>query len=1049
MAAGPFRSLRIIIFGVCTIVSKTYAAPIVALPFNSQVPTVARVGQAYNFQFSPSTFAPEDVSYTYSLSNQPGWLSLDGSNRTLSGTPSQADVGAADFIITAASIDGATHMSCTLVVSKNPPPQMEGDISEQLAATVNLSSSHPPSIAILASSPFHFQFKQGSFIDIVKRKLYYYATLTDHTPLPSWLMFDVQSLTFSGFAPPFAALPQSWNVELIASDVEGFAATSTSFTIVIGTQQLVFVPEQQVITITAGEFVKYTGLQNTLFRGGVRMALEDLGSANASVPSWLHFDSSTLALTGTAPKDVTDLNITVGVSDKKGYQASALIRLVTGSSTLFSGTVGTLIAHTGEDFNYQFPTTLFTSSDVQVQVVLPVTAKWLRFDEVNRRLSGKVPALIGPSLLEGKVTATSNATHQSQTQTFTINIVSSSIGSTASHTLATGTSAATPGTAVDEDESHAHLSSGVVAAVVLGCLLAAAVLAACLVLLRRRKRRQSYVETTGPTRRTISRPILPSEPGAITVTTELQNDIEKTADGGNSGTPAKEAQHAPQIALNLPVPPPCKRFKWSKRFSRISHDASSLGNGEDAVRADSNIPEWGTASTSLHNPHESFSVPAEMARSSRQLSQLSPGKRALKRLQKRRQPSVQSIGLGIDTGGTNMLPRPSSHGARSHRRAGSSIGRSAATDRSSAASFSTRGTSVLSTKTSDFPRPPTRSTFGGSRSIPKSSMTEAERRRSIRVVDRSDSIADDRSLQEKRQSFIRNRASASFASPLFAHGARVISGTRQNGRTSLNGLSVVDHRRSQRGNSQLTTYSESSSLEPPPRDPRRLSARVRSAFAPNFPRAITKSTLGADNDGAVNGDTSSFYTTSSSISEKDYTAEMALPRNERSWVLPGEASPTPPPGPPTSRQGSGAKKSTAPNRAYKPRQKWQERLREHSSSPLSTALAVPLADRRSLSASARVSQARRSKISEPMSLVSNDSLSRTKPERPRLVHANSRRPVSIEKVQRLSSFKAETDDARPGSEMFEALEEAGLMPPSVADGKETSQKSNFSGPAFL
>ena len=176
---------------------------------------------------------------------------------------------------------------------------------------------------------------------------------------------------------------------------------------------------------------------------------------------------------------------------------------------------------------------------------------------------------------------------------------------------------------------------------------------------------------------------------------------------------------------------------------------------------------------------------------------------------------------------------------------------------------------------------------------------------------------------------------------------------------------------------------------------------------------------------------------------------MALPRHERSWVLPGEASPTPPPAPPTSRKGSSSRQGTSPSRAGEPRQKWRERLREHSSSPLSTAVAIPLGDRNSLSASARVSQARRSRLSEPMSLVSNDSLSRPKPERPSLVQRNSRRPVRVEKVQRLSSLKAEAEDARPGSEMFEALEGAGLMPTSGPEGKNATQKSNLSGPAFL
>ena len=158
-----------------------------------------------------------------------------------------------------------------------------------------------------------------------------------------------------------------------------------------------------------------------------------------------------------------------------------------------------------------------------------------------------------------------------------------------------------------------------------------------------------------------------------------------------------------------------------------------------------------------------------MARVSRQLSQTSPTKRAMRRLRERRQ-SRQSIGLGIDTSGGGLMPRHSSRHSRNHRRGASSLGLSAAMDRSSQASLSTRGTSVLSTRPSDFPRPPTRSTL--SRSIPELYLTEAEKHKSIRLVSRSDSIADNRSMEEKRKSFIRNRASTSLSSPLFARGSR-------------------------------------------------------------------------------------------------------------------------------------------------------------------------------------------------------------------------------------------------------------------------------------
>lgn len=262
---------------------------------------------------------------------------------------------------------------------------------------------------------------------------------------------------------------------------------------------------------------------------------------------------------------------------------------------------------------------------------------------------------------------------------------------------------------------------------------------------------------------------------------------------------------------------------------------------------------------------------------------------------------------------------------------------------------------------------------------------------------------------------------------------------------------------SRRGKGHLNTYSESSSVDPT-QDSKRFSTRIRSTFAPSFPRAVTKSTLGRGTD-------DDYYTTSSSISEADLATELALPRHQRTWVVPGEASPTPPPGGPThSRDSSAPRIETPPGGSEALRQKWHQRVgADRSSSPLAKALAATTAASGPTTASSRLkarAHATRSahppadprhRLSEPISLISNDSLHAGA----RLVPRSSQRPISVEKAQRLSSMKAETEDARPGSEAWEAMEGAGLMPPNSSLGREASGGSGLtggsglSGPAFL
>lgn len=1048
--------------------SAALAMPGIAFPFNAQVPPVARVDTEYTFQFSASTFSspPPITNYTYSLSAQPAWLLLDPGTRILSGAPSSADIGAATFTLTAAdAVGGTAHMSCALVVSADPPPQLEGDVASKLAGTANLSSWDPPVVSLLPLTKFKFQFERSSFIDIVsRRKLEYYATLTDHTPLPSWLLFDSEALTFSGVAPQLSTFTQSWDIELIASDVQGFAGTGVQFTVAIGRRQLFFVPQEQVVNVTKAQDVDFDGLSGTLFLNGAKVPMDAVAGAEAyGLPEWLNFDPRSFAITGPVPEDAEDASVTVTATDAFGNNATVMVSVKVveqGGSSFFVGEIGTLTANAGQDFEYRLSDDLFISKEVDLQVLLPATARWLDFDAATTTLSGHAPDTTMESTIKATITAKSSNATESESLQFLIEIqplirttVSASIS--ASPIAPVAPSTGTPKLEVTRMPDKRGLSGRTVAGIVVGALVVLLVVAALLLILCRRRRRRTrngYVETDVPPRRPISRPILPPDHNAILMTKENETGTEKNTDSVDSGAASEQRppDPPPQIAPDLLFQPTGRRMKWSKRFSRISQ-VSSIGNGEDAIRADNNIPEWGRDTKVLHTPHDSFSVPAEMARSSKRCSsELSQSKRAFQRLRQSRQ-SQQSIGLGIDTGGAAMLPRPSSRGVRSHRRATSGTGMSTAMHHSSLASASTCGTSVCnSTKASDFPRPGTGSVLG-TKSIP--ALTASEKRKSIRLVNCSDSVADSRSLHEKRQSFIRNRASTSLASPLFAHGSRASSNPLRGGQASREASLAGSPQLSKRARSQLTTYSQSSSLEPQARHSRRLSQRVRSAFAPSFPRVITRSSLGADDEGSATRDASSseFETISSWNSEAEWRAEMALPRHERSWVLPNEGSPTPPPAPPTSRQPSSSRRTVNSTRDSEARRKCKERFRERSYSPLFAAVAdhFPANGSPTVSPSRKVAQHKRNRLSEPISLVSSDSLSRSKLDRPRLAQTTSKRSVSVEKVQRLSSLKAETEDVRPGSEVWEAMQSAGLMPPNLRDGKSGTQSSDMSGPAFI
>ncbi|EME84368.1 uncharacterized protein MYCFIDRAFT_195433 [Pseudocercospora fijiensis CIRAD86] len=856
MAVRAAQILARVSCTLCALFEIAAAIPNVAFPFNSQVPTVARINQPYTFQISASTFAPDAANYVYSLAGQPAWLTINSATRTLTGTPGTGDAGSKTFNLLAGDSSGAATMECTLVVSVDPAPQLTGDVSRQLAESANLSSSEPPVVTLVPSTAFNFDFTQESFIDIIQRRLYYYATLSDHTPLPSWLKFDSERLTFSGIAPDLSAFPQSWDINLIASDVAGFSGTYASFTIAIGTQQLVFVPEEQEVNITAGDKVNITVLQNELFSSNVNISPADLKDAEAEIPAWLHFNASTLAITGTAPVDFSSANISVTATDKQGNMATAIINLTAGNASLFEGQIGTLSAAAGESFTYHFDDSLFSRDDLELAVSLPASADWLKYNKDTRALEGDVPSSTQASTIKVTLTAKLPDDKESQTQTFTIDVKAVSV---------------TTSTASNPTQTNTH------------------------------------------------------------------RDVEKghgASEDVPPSVPPKENDPPPQITLNFAPNPARPKSRWLKRISRNWRE--SLGN----------------------------------------LAKVAPPRREVK---------------------------------------------------------------------------------------------------SIRLVARSDSIKDDRPIDLKRQSFIRNRASTNIQSPLFTHGSRASSNnTRQTGEVSAKNSTAGSARRGRRGKSMLTMYSESSSVEPqhhhldsPHRDSRRFSQKIRTAFRPNFPRAVTKSTLYDEAGGASRASRaitdSSGDWTSDSLNSQDWITELSKPRQERTFVLPGEASPTPPPpsAPPTSRQQSrqatpDVEGAAVPNSAAErlKQRALKKQLRERSSSPLSQN--VQVINRSSPSVIRKMPSTRRNRLSEPLSLVSADSMHKG---RPRM--GNARRPVSVEEVQRLSSMRAEHDAATTaGSERDpcwlteesdgEDIRGAGLIPPlGGSASKGNTMRSDLSGPAFL
>ncbi|KAM0797426.1 hypothetical protein BDR22DRAFT_810466, partial [Usnea florida] len=398
------------------------ATPSINLPINAQVPPVARANQAYSFVFSDSTFSWAGNSIDYSLTNSPGWLRLDSSSRIFSGTPASADAGSFTVGLVATDETGSSSTSVTFVVSTDPGPGLGTSLAEQLPAFGPVPS--PDSLSLLPSSALSLSFSPNTFTN-TNAKTVYYAICANNTPLPSWINFNPSSLTFSGTTPPSTSpweYPQTFQIQLIASDVIGFAEAVASFQLVIESHVLSFENALHIINITNGLPVTFSNLQHDLTLDGKPANSSDIRQVVASVPHWMSFNSSTLTLSGTPPADTISQNFTVTANDIYGDTASTVV-LIHNTDSLtssFKEPFGAVNATIGTDFRYDLNSKLVVNSTTKIAVDLGTASAWLSFNSNSLELQGYVPTNSKPQPMQVTVIASQGTQKQSQNLTIDI-----------------------------------------------------------------------------------------------------------------------------------------------------------------------------------------------------------------------------------------------------------------------------------------------------------------------------------------------------------------------------------------------------------------------------------------------------------------------------------------------------------------------------------------------------------------------------------------------------------------------------------------------------
>ncbi|KAJ1333796.1 axial budding pattern protein 2 [Microdochium nivale] len=435
--------------------SPCLSTPTAAFPINSQLPPVARINQPFAFEFSPQTVKSQGP-INYTLTQAPPWLSITSSKRLLSGTPTEKDVAAGLVVgipigIRAADSNGTAQINATLVVARTPAPAINIPLPNQIADLGPFSS--PNTLLMYEQNNFTFTFDSETFRSTGRWGLTYYATNHDHTPLPSWISFDPETLTFSGKTPTFdlpSQPPQTFNLQLIASDVVGFSALSMPFSITVGNHRLTSTQAVIQLNATAGNPFVYDD-----FLGQVRLDDRALGPEEVvsvtplGLPRWLAFDNKTWNFSGTPESNATATNFTVAVVDTYSDMLNVTFQVKIGSSMFNNEQFPALNLTAGEAFDFQLREYLVDPADTELSVQSDSDVSWIKVDQEVLSISGIVPLSLGARAATARapfdlaIVATSKRTQTSQAQDLSVSIAGAATAAEPS-TTATETPPSSP-----------------------------------------------------------------------------------------------------------------------------------------------------------------------------------------------------------------------------------------------------------------------------------------------------------------------------------------------------------------------------------------------------------------------------------------------------------------------------------------------------------------------------------------------------------------------------------------------------------------------------
>ncbi|KAG1864848.1 hypothetical protein F4604DRAFT_1882030 [Suillus subluteus] len=404
-------------------VSAGRATVTVDNPLDGQLPLIARVGENYTWSFSQSTFSTDlDQALSYTASGLPSWCSFDNATRTLYGLPSAADEGTPQSSATS---------SFFICVTSYPPPTLEIPLQKQFYAGSSALSSVfflSPGSALETDEfvfrvPSQWSFSIGILSDTfsAQNDLYYAALQADGTPLPEWLIFNTNTVTFDG---------------------EGYSADTVSFDLVVASHELYALSTLPTVNVTADSPFNFTVMAAADFTGILvdGQPLEPTNVTGLSIDvsaykNWLQYDEESRTLFGIPPTGLSVTSATNGgpvlparLTTDFNQTLDTTISLAVVLSYFSASDLGVINADPGQQVRFNLAQffsnkadTAQNHNDVNLSVTFfPDASNYLSFDPVSGELSGQIPGNSQVPKIVVTFIAYSHVTHSTSHATLSV-----------------------------------------------------------------------------------------------------------------------------------------------------------------------------------------------------------------------------------------------------------------------------------------------------------------------------------------------------------------------------------------------------------------------------------------------------------------------------------------------------------------------------------------------------------------------------------------------------------------------------------------------------